>query len=83
MWKSLFLALGITLLILGVQFLGVEKIVLRLHDDPPAPVSPFDNEVKIPPKIEIHAQPWTPYSLLSTGAIVCLYSIILPKRFGK
>ena len=83
MWRSLFLAMGITLLLLGVQFLGVEKIVLRLHDDPPAPVSPFDNEPKIPPLIEIRSQPWTPYSLLSTGAIVCLYSIVLPKRFNK
>ena len=26
--------------------------------------------------------PWVPWSLLSTGAVVCLYSFTIPKRMG-
>ena len=46
MWRAFFLAIGIFLVILGVECLGVERVQLRIHDKPPAPVSPFDTEVK-------------------------------------
>lgn len=81
MWRSLFLAIGITLLLFGLQGMAVEKVVTKYKDDPPPPVSPWDNTPRVAPPIEYTPAPWTPYSLLSTGAIVCLYSFTLPKRF--
>ena len=35
MWRALFLAVGIYLVILGVECLGVEHVTLKIHDAPP------------------------------------------------
>ncbi len=82
MWRSFFLAAGLSVLLLGVECLGVEKFVLRLKGDPPPPVSPFDTETKAAPAITYSPLPWVPYSLMSTGAITCIYSFTLPRRLG-
>jgi hypothetical protein len=83
MWRSFFLAVGITLFMFGLQGMALEKVVLKLKDDPPPRTSRNDTTPQIPPNIEINPAPWLPYSLLSTGTVVCLYSFTLPKRFGK
>ena len=44
MWRAFFLAIGVFLVILGVECLGVERVSLKIHDKPAAPVSPFDTE---------------------------------------
>jgi len=80
MWRALFLAVGISLMILGVECLGVEKVKLRFRGPPPPPVSPFDNEEKAAPLREVAPPPWVPWSLLSSGAVVCLYSFTIPRR---
>jgi hypothetical protein len=80
MWRALFLAIGFFLMILGVQCLGIEKINLRMHDAPPAPVSPFDTEQKTGAQKQIMPPPWAPWSLLSSGAVMCLYSFTIPRR---
>ncbi len=80
MWRALFLAVGFFLMILGVECLGIEKVTLKTHDDPPAPVSPFDTEPKLGPQKKIVPPPWAPWSLLSCGAVVCLYSFTIPRR---
>jgi hypothetical protein len=82
MWRSFFLACGITILILGVECLGVEKVVLKLRGDPPPKVSPWDNEPKVAPPIDFTPPAWTPWSLMSSGIVVCLYSITIPKRMA-
>jgi hypothetical protein len=80
MWRAFFLAIGVFLVILGVECLGVEKVQLRIHDKPAAPVSPFDTEpAEGPPKLII-PPPWAPWSLLSSGAVMCLYSFTIPRR---
>lgn len=83
MWRSFFLALGITLVLFGLQGMAVEKVVTKFKDDPPPKTSQWDNEPKIAPPVEISPPPWAPYSLLSTGTVVCLYSFTLPKRFKQ
>jgi hypothetical protein len=83
MWRSFFLAIGITFVLVGVQFLGIEKVVLKMKGEPPAATSPFDTEPKPAPAVEVNPPPWAPYSMMSTGAIVCLYSFTLPKRFKQ
>jgi len=81
MWRSFFLAIGVTLALFGLQGMAVEKVVFKMKGDPPPKVSPWDNEPKIAPSVEINPPAWVPYSLLSTGVIVCLYSFTLPRRF--
>ncbi len=80
MWRALFLAIGISLIILGVECLGVEKVSLIFHDDPPPPISPFDTEAKVGPQKVLTPPGWAPWSLMSTGAVVCLYSFTIPLR---
>ena len=80
MWRSLFLASGIFLMILGMECLGVESVRLKLREPPPAPVSPFDSPPDQGAMRVITPPPWVPWSLLSCGAVVCLYSFTIPRR---
>jgi hypothetical protein len=64
----------------GVECLGVETVNLKIHDAPPAPVSPFDTEPKTGAPKQLTPPPWAPWSLLSSGAVMCLYSFTIPRR---
>ena len=77
MWRALFLASGFFVMILGVECLGVERVSLKMRDAPPTPVSPFDLEGG---QKQIVPPPWAPWSLLASGAVVCLYSFTIPRR---
>ena len=85
MWQSFFLAAGLYVVLLGVQCLGVSKVTLKLRDPPPPPVEGIfgDTEPKPGPLKVIQPQGWAPWSLISTGAVVCLYSFTLPARVKK
>jgi hypothetical protein len=80
MWRAMFLAFGFFMMILGVECLGVESVRLKIREQPPAPVSPFDTEPKEGGLRQIAPPPWAPWSLLSSGAVMCLYSFTIPKR---
>lgn len=79
MWRALFLAVGVSLVILGVQCLGVQKFVLK-GDAPPTNDIFADAKAAVTPRREIVPQPWVPYSLMSTGTVVCLYCFSIPSR---
>jgi len=66
MWRSFFLAVGITLIIIGVECLFVDSAMMAAEDGP-KPFTPPD---------------WAPWSMLSGGAIVILYSFTIPKRIA-
>jgi hypothetical protein len=84
MWRAFFLAIGTFLMILGVECLGVEAVNLKVRDAPPAPVSPWDTEPKVGPRKKLTPPGWAPWSLMSSGAVVCLYSFTIPRRIkGK
>ncbi len=80
MWRALFLAIGAFLIILGVQCLGVAQFVLKIHEEAPASTNIFESTPSLGPQIKITPPPWAPWSLMSTGAVVCLYSFTIPKR---
>lgn len=80
MWRSFFLAIGFFLMLLGVECLGVESAILKMRDEPPAPISPFDTEPKVGAQKQVVPPPWAPWTLLSAGAVTCLYSFTIPKR---
>jgi hypothetical protein len=85
MWRAFFLAIGVSLIILGVECLGVETVNLRAHE--PAPASaplPWERErPKLGAQKTFSPPPWVPWSLLSSGAVVCLYSFTIPRRVTK
>ncbi len=82
MWRSFFLAAGITAVILGVECLGVETVTLKARDDPPPSESLWDTEPKLGPQKKLTPPGWAPYSLISAGVVVCLYSFTIPNRWN-
>jgi len=82
MWRSLFLAAGIVLCILGAECLILEKAVLAQKEEQPsgdtaalfAPPPSKSKEIK-PPE-------WAPWSLLASGTVIILYSYSIPRRNG-
>jgi hypothetical protein len=64
MWRSFFLAVGVFLVILGAESLAIDKAILAR--------SQGMTDI-VPPE-------WAPWSLLSAGAVVILYSFTIPKR---
>lgn len=71
MWRSFFLALGAYCCLLGLQALAIDKAVLK----------PRTNSGKvIAPARDIVPPDWAPWSLLSAGSVVVLYSFTLPRR---
>ena len=77
MWRSFFLGVGIYLVLLGGQSLLVDRATLRIHED--AAVEGSDT---VGPAKTLTPPPWAPWTLLSTGAVTCIYSFTLPKRPG-
>ena len=80
MWRAFFLAIGATMVLMGMECLGVETINLRARQTPIRAALPFENTPKLGPHKAITPPPWAPWSLLSTGAVVCLYSFTIPRR---
>ena len=80
MWRAFFLAVGLYLLLAGLQCLGVESATLVFRSPPPKATSFFEEATKVGPQKSFIPPPWAPWSLMSTGAVVCLYSFTLPKR---
>jgi len=73
MWRSLFLALGAYGCLLGVEALALDKAILKRHETAAAPAA--QKEI-VPPD-------WAPWSLMSSGAVVVLYSFTIPRRVGN
>jgi hypothetical protein len=67
MWKSLFLALGIFTLVLGLEALVVDSATFANHGDAAV-------------KGDLVPAEWAPWSLLSAGTVVILYSFTLPQK---
>jgi hypothetical protein len=80
MWRAFFLAIGFFIMLLGVQCLGVERVSLKIQEPPVPSDSIFDSEPKPGGPKQIVPPPWAPWSLLSSGAVMCLYSFTIPKR---
>ncbi len=72
MWRALFLAIGVTLCILGAECMVLHKATLANPNKPSETVK--RREVKPPD--------WAPWSLLAAGAVVLLYSFTIPRRMA-
>ena len=77
MLRSFFLALGISALLLGVECLVIEKAELQGEDS--ATMAGFARRA-VSSYREVEPPEWAPWSLMSAGAVVILYTITIPKR---
>lgn len=66
MWRSLFLALGIYTVLVGLETLAVDRALLH----------PWVTDGTR----ELSPEPWVPWMLLSAGTVVVLYTFTLPRR---
>ena len=80
MWRAFFLALGLSVMILGVECLGVEKVTLKMRNAPPPPSTPWEQQASTGPAKTLVPPIWAPWSLMSVGAVICLYSFTIPQR---
>ena len=84
MWRPFFLALGITIIFLGMECLVVEKAIMA--DEFAKTVTPnadpyaYEPVVATKVKREFSPPEWAPWSLMSVGAVVVLYSMTLTKK---
>lgn len=88
MWRALFLALGVSLVIIGAQCLVLERVVLASGSSEAAPAQQSgrlfrrvrSTEVEKPQGKQIVPPDWAPWSLMGAGAVVMLYSFTIPRR---
>ena len=85
MWRSFFLAIGICLCIVGAECLVIERAYLKpkQQTQPPTQVSLFGGSPVPPARREWVPPEWAPWTMLSGGAVVVLYSFTLPRRVAS
>jgi hypothetical protein len=77
----MFLAIGVYLCILGAQCLAVEKVVLKIREQPRAVQNSLLSDPPNPgSKITIVPPAYAPWSLMAFGSVVILYAFDLPRR---
>ena len=88
MWRSLFLAVAVSLCIMGAECLVIQKAVMAKEvPAPPPAASPYDY---LDPLLPQNSGPTTmnpviqppecaPWSLLSAGVVVLLYALSLKR----
>lgn len=77
MIRSFFLAVGIFSLILGAECLVLDRAVLKPSQE--STIEGFTERMASAQR-EITPPEWAPWSLLSAGAVVILYSFTLPQK---
>jgi hypothetical protein len=71
MWRAFFLAIGITAAIIGAECLVCDRAILVQRAS--AAGGP-------PPMREIVLPDWAAWTMVSTGAVVMLYSFTVPRK---
>ena len=82
MWRSFFLAIGLTLCILGGECLIVDKAFLKPPDRVVQPKSLYNKSWFFTPTARREFVPpeWAPWSLLSAGAVISLYALTVARN---
>ena len=84
MWRSLLLAVAVTLCLLGLECLVIKRATLTLQPSPPTAAAAYDFSMSDPaydplvapgaPKRTVEPPEWAPFGLLSAGIVLLLYS---------
>jgi len=75
MWRALFLAVGISCCVVGLQCLVIEQAIVVTASDSPAAAGQYGKK-----RTPINPPEWAPWTLLAAGAVVMIYSFTIPKR---
>lgn len=79
MWRAFFVAMGIALCIVGGECLIIDKAVLAKQEDG---ATAFDAgpQGMAPVKHDLKPPEWAPWTFISVGTVVLLYSFTIPRR---
>jgi hypothetical protein len=83
MWRAFFLAVGISMCIVGAECLAVERFELageEVVDEAPAGPATLFGSSPPPPFAEsrdIEPPEWAPWSFLSAGTVIILYALTI------
>jgi hypothetical protein len=82
MWRSIFIAVGIMAIIVGLECLLIDSAYLysAAETDARSFLSPSGGPSE--GIREWRPKEWFPWTVLSGGAIIVLYAFTLPKRWG-
>ena len=83
MWRAFFLAVGISCCLLGVEAMAVEKAILNVGSESTTARAFGLSQSTTFVRRELVPPDWAPWSLVSVGAVVILYSFSIPRRVGK
>jgi len=81
MWRSMFIALGIFLCLVGGEFLACDHLAIRSSIREPQPealvkTASFGQPITAPVERKIYVpKDWMPWTLLAAGAVVLMYSL--------
>lgn len=80
MWRSIFIAVGLMAIIIGLECLFIESAIFYSPSNTEA--SSFMSPSLSPSAStrEWRPQEWFPYFVLSAGAVTVVYAFTLPKR---
>ncbi len=70
MWRSLFLGVGLFLLVVGLEATLIDQAAVN-----------NPSEESGPTVVTVTPPEWVPWSLMSAGAVTMLYSYTLPQKF--
>lgn len=87
-WRAFFFAVGTMLIIVGVECLLIDSATLAAEG--PEEIQVTGNQgwfqqpkvVKVPAARTVRPPEWVPWSLVASGAVVVLYAMTLPVRWG-
>lgn len=83
MWRSFFLGVGLSLIILGAESLIVERAVLAETASLLLESAELTGERIVNQSRMFKRPEWVPWTLLSIGILTILYSFSLPRRFAS
>ena len=81
MWRSVFLAIGVTCCIIGLECMVVDEAVLANSFLGSRAANAMDFYRAGAQTQQFRTEEWMPWGFLGAGAVIILYSITLPKRF--
>ncbi|GIW95994.1 MAG: hypothetical protein KatS3mg110_4035 [Pirellulaceae bacterium] len=79
MWRAFFLAIGLSVFLLGAECLVIEQAVLHPSRRANAQqASSLSGEPEI--RTVLRPPEWVPWTFMSAGAVTVLYALTLPRR---
>lgn len=84
MWRSLFMAVGFYVFLLGTQCLVFDKFVLKSRVPAAVQTNWIGQAEVIPgPQREFVPTEWAPWSFMAGGAVIWLYAIAISNKMKK